>query len=62
MADNKVAILPLIFSPSGVSHQNSDKFVRVQNSLIVAMSPDFDCTADNVSVLLHAGLHVFMRE
>ncbi|XP_072027284.1 LOW QUALITY PROTEIN: fibrocystin-L-like [Amphiura filiformis] len=47
MADNKVGITPLIYSPLALSHVKSDKFVRVENSLIVAMSPDYDCGGDD---------------
>ena len=47
MADNNIAILPLIYGPPALSHQTSDKFVRVENSLIVAVSPQYDCGGDD---------------
>ncbi|XP_038070546.1 fibrocystin-L-like isoform X1 [Patiria miniata] len=48
LVDNKIAIMPLVFSPAALSHVTSDKFVRVQNSVIVGVSDSFDCTNDDV--------------
>ena len=55
MADNNIAILPLIVGPPALSHQTSDKFVRIENSLIVAVSPQYDCGGDD-DVSLHKSL------
>ena len=50
LVDNKIGVMPLLYEPNALSHQTSDKFVRLQNSLVVGMSPDFQCGGiDDVS-------------
>ncbi len=39
--------MPLIFSPPALSHINANRFVRIENTLIVAMSPNYDCGGDD---------------
>ncbi|XP_022097673.1 fibrocystin-L-like isoform X1 [Acanthaster planci] len=48
LVDNKIAILPIVFSPAALSHKTSDKFVRVKDSLIVGVSDSFECSSDSV--------------
>ncbi|XP_073714829.1 fibrocystin-L [Misgurnus anguillicaudatus] len=43
LVDNGMGIMPIIYSPPSISHAYADKTVRVQGSLIVGSSPDFNC-------------------
>lgn len=43
LIDNGMGIMSLIYSPSSLSHEYSDKTVRVQGALIVGSSPNFNC-------------------
>nr|XP_055075127.1 fibrocystin-L-like [Misgurnus anguillicaudatus] len=43
LVDNGMGIMPIIYSPPSVSHEYADKTVRVQGSLIVGSSPNFNC-------------------
>ena len=53
LVDNKVGVMPMLYEPNALSHQISDKFVRLENSLVVGMSPDFECGGiDDVSIRL----------
>ena len=47
LADNHAGILAMIKGPSSLSHKTSEKSVKVENSLIVGMSPDFECGVDD---------------
>ncbi len=39
--------MPLVFGPPALSHINANRFVRIDNSLVVAMSPNYDCGGDD---------------
>ncbi|KAK2887447.1 hypothetical protein Q8A67_015675 [Cirrhinus molitorella] len=43
LIDNGMGIMSLIYSPSSLSHEYSNKIVSVQGALIVGSSPDFNC-------------------
>ncbi|KAA0710214.1 Fibrocystin-L Polycystic kidney and hepatic disease 1-like protein 1 [Triplophysa tibetana] len=43
LADNGMGIMPIIYSPPSVNHEYADKTIRVQESLIVGSSPNFNC-------------------
>ena len=49
LIDNNIAVMPMVMTPPAISHVTSDKFVRIEKSLIVGVSDSFDCTADAVS-------------
>ncbi|XP_071793632.1 fibrocystin-L-like isoform X1 [Asterias amurensis] len=48
LIDNNIAVMPMVMTPPAISHVTSDKFVRIEKSLIVGVSDSFDCTADAV--------------
>ncbi|XP_056597030.1 fibrocystin-L-like [Triplophysa dalaica] len=43
LVDNGMGIMPIIYRPPSVSHEYANKTVRVQGSLIVGSSPNFNC-------------------
>ncbi|KAA0710211.1 Fibrocystin-L Polycystic kidney and hepatic disease 1-like protein 1 [Triplophysa tibetana] len=43
LVDNGMGIMPIIYRPPSVSHEYANKTVRVQESLIVGSSPNFNC-------------------
>ncbi|KAI7798959.1 putative fibrocystin-L, partial [Triplophysa rosa] len=43
LVDNGMGIMPIIYKPPSVSHEYANKTVRVQGSLIVGSSPNFNC-------------------
>ncbi|XP_043073568.1 PKHD1 like 1, tandem duplicate 1 [Puntigrus tetrazona] len=43
LIDNGMGIMSLTYSPPSLSHEYSDKTVRVQGALIVGSSPNFNC-------------------
>uniref|UniRef100_A0AAQ5X4Y6 Polycystic kidney and hepatic disease 1 (autosomal recessive)-like 1 n=1 Tax=Amphiprion ocellaris TaxID=80972 RepID=A0AAQ5X4Y6_AMPOC len=44
LVDNGMGIMPLTFAPPSLSHAFADKTVKVQNSLFVGSSPNFNCS------------------
>ncbi|XP_053349466.1 PKHD1 like 1, tandem duplicate 1 [Clarias gariepinus] len=44
LVDNGMGIMPLIYEPPSVTHEYSNKTVKVKNSLIVGSSPNFNCS------------------
>ena len=47
-ADSGNNLFLYVGTPSALSHIRKDRFVYVKDSLIVGVSPSFDCVADNV--------------
>ena len=47
LVDNHAGILAMIIGPAALSHQTSEKSVKVENSLLVGMSPGFECGVDD---------------
>ncbi|XP_053571903.1 fibrocystin-L [Bombina bombina] len=43
LADNGMGILSIIFTPSSVSHETSNKTIKITNCLLVGSSSDFQC-------------------
>ncbi|XP_048254422.1 fibrocystin-L-like isoform X3 [Haliotis rufescens] len=41
--ENGIGIFPMVVGPSALSHQTSDKFVEVTNSMFVGQTSSFDC-------------------
>uniref|UniRef100_A0A4W4EJY7 Polycystic kidney and hepatic disease 1 (autosomal recessive)-like 1 n=1 Tax=Electrophorus electricus TaxID=8005 RepID=A0A4W4EJY7_ELEEL len=58
LVDNGMGIMPLIYGPSAVTHEYSNKTVTVQNALIVGSSPNFNCSdrqpLDTINIALTA--------
>ncbi len=48
LIDNVAGIAPLIIGPSPRRHKMSKQYVRIEDSLIVGMSPGFECYKDGV--------------
>ena len=46
--DNRAGVAPLIIGPDPIEHRTSKEFVRFENSLVVGMSPGFNCEEDRV--------------
>nr|XP_061786823.1 fibrocystin-L-like [Nerophis lumbriciformis] len=44
LVDNGMGIMPLIYAPPSLSHAYADKWVHVENALLVGSSPDFNCS------------------
>ncbi|XP_077870118.1 fibrocystin-L-like [Saccoglossus kowalevskii] len=44
LVDNYASVMPMVYGPPALSHQTSDKFVSIDNSLFVGTSPSFDCS------------------
>ncbi|XP_054620387.1 fibrocystin-L-like isoform X2 [Dunckerocampus dactyliophorus] len=44
LVDNGMGIMPLIFGPPSLSHAYDDKWVHVENVLLVGSSPNFNCS------------------
>uniref|UniRef100_A0A3B4ZZ57 PKHD1 like 1 n=1 Tax=Stegastes partitus TaxID=144197 RepID=A0A3B4ZZ57_9TELE len=44
LVDNGMGVMPLTYAPPSLSHAFADKTVKVQSSLIVGSSPNFDCS------------------
>nr|XP_045000409.1 fibrocystin-L [Jaculus jaculus] len=44
LVNNGMAIFPMIYMPSAVSHKTSTKTVTIKSSLIVGSSPEFNCS------------------
>ncbi|XP_072018328.1 fibrocystin-L-like [Amphiura filiformis] len=47
LIDNRAGIVPLIVGPSARLHKTSKQYVRIENTLIVGMSPGFVCDLDS---------------
>ena len=41
-------ILINVYAPPALSHHTADKFVRIDNVLIIGTSPSFDCSVDTI--------------
>ncbi|KAM6958720.1 PKHD1 like 1, tandem duplicate 1 [Aplochiton taeniatus] len=44
LVDNGMGVMPIVFSPSSLSHLFSNKTVQVKNALIVGSSPNLNCS------------------
>ena len=51
VADNGVNLLLSVHSPPSLKHIREDKFVEVQDTHIIGVSPSFDCTTDQTKPL-----------
>ncbi|KAJ8026005.1 Fibrocystin-L [Holothuria leucospilota] len=57
LVDNKGGVFALIVGPHALSHQPSDKFVEVQDSILVGTSPSYDCNAVSPEAAPFTGKH-----
>ena len=48
IADSGNDLFLYVGKPPALSHVRKDRFVKVRDSLIIGVSPSFDCSADNV--------------
>jgi hypothetical protein len=48
LADNQVAIFPMVIGPSATGHAFENKTVTIKNVKIVGTTSSFDCTTDRV--------------
>ncbi|CAH1264805.1 PKHD1L1 [Branchiostoma lanceolatum] len=46
LVDNGVAVLPMVYGPSALSHETANKFITIKESLLVGSSPLFNCVTD----------------
>ena len=46
VADNGNGMTLIVHSPPALSHERVDKYIEVRNSLIIGISPSFDCSTD----------------
>lgn len=46
LVGNLLGIFPMVFGPSPLAHQSADKYVTIQDSLVVGTGPSFDCSAN----------------
>ncbi|XP_067676837.1 fibrocystin-L-like isoform X2 [Haliotis asinina] len=46
--ENGIGIFPMVVGPGALSHQTSDKFVEVSDSMFVGQTPSFDCNVHKI--------------
>ena len=61
LIDNTANVFVSTFSPAALSHVRQDKYMLLENSLLVGASQSFDCDYDKVSSLLHQITHAIPK-
>ncbi|XP_043922184.1 fibrocystin-L [Protopterus annectens] len=44
LADNGMGIFSIVYTPTSLSHETSNKTIAIKNALLVGSSPDFNCS------------------